>query len=1039
MSDIISLGLWIKRRRKALDLTQNELAQRVGCSLETIRKIEGDARRPSREIATLLADTLELAADERSSFIKVARAEMGADRLAPPAQTVARGAFVAAVPAATSQPVQTASPVRTLPSGTVTFLFTDIAGSTRLWERHSQAMPAALARHDALLNDIVIAHGGVVFKTVGDSVLAAFAQAPDALAAALLTQRALGAEPWELPEPLQVRMALHSGGAEVRDGDYFGPALNRTTRLLAAGHGGQVLLSLTTEQLVREQLPPDVALRDLGTHRLKDLSLPEQIFQLLAPDLLATFPALNTLDARRTNLPAQPTPLIGREQDVAAIAALLRRNPDEARGADVRLVTLTGPGGIGKTRLSLQVAAELVEDFTDGVYVVDLAPIREPDLVTSAIAATLGVRESGGQPLLDCLKDELRDKRMLLLLDNFEHLLAAATLVAELLATAAQLKVLATSREVLHLRGEQEVMVPPLALPDLTHMPPLGQLSQYAAVALFIQRVQASQSSFQVTNATAPAVAEICYRLDGLPLAIELAAARVKLFPPQALLARLDERLSFLTGGARDLPERQQTMRNTIDWSYHLLGDGEQTLFARLGVFVGGCTLDAAEVVCNRDDGLPIEVVDGIAALVDQSLVRQVEAPDGGTRFMMLETIHEYALERLEASGEAEIIRRRQAEYYLTLAEQAEPQLYGPEQQLWLNRLEQEHDNIRAVIRWSATTGDTAIGLRIAGALSLFWEIHGYLNEGRTWLGTLLSRSAAMEPTAARAKALNAAGDLALNVYDIASARLLFEESLAIRQALGDTNSRAYALKGLGEVARLQGNSTQAEAFFQESLPLFRELGDAVSMAWVLIGLGNLALNQGDIVAAQAYHQESLAIHRASGDKRSMSAALNGLGEVARSQGDDQQAAMYYNESLNIAQELSHKSGMAIALQNLAHVAQHQGDAAQAVAGFRAGLALAQELGLKDLIAACFAGLAGVAAAEGQSERAVQLFGASEALLDGIGATLEPADQADYDRSVAMTRAQLDESAFAAAWAAGRAMALEQAMTLALSLPKAQV
>jgi class 3 adenylate cyclase len=439
-----SFGYWVRRQRKALDLTQAELARRVGCAEGTIRMIEADARRPSRQIAVRLAEQLAIAPADHGAFIGAARSELSVDRLAPPVQHVSH----APVPIA-----------RDLPGGTVTFLFTDIEASTQLWEHEPQAMPAALARHDAILRQQIAAHGGVIVKMRGDGVHAAFARATDAVRAALEAQRTLRTADWGMARPLRVRMALHTGVSEERDGDYFGPALNRAARLLSAGHGGQTLLSLAMAELVRDQLPIDAELRDLGTHRLKDLSLPEQIFQLLAPDLPATFPALNTLDPHRTNLPAQPTSLIGREHEVVAVATLLR-------GTDVRLLTLTGPGGVGKTRLSLQVAAELIEDFTDGVYFVDLAPIRDASLVITAIATTLGMQESGAQPLLERLKNYLHDKRMLLLLDNFEHLLDAAPLVAALLAATSQLKVLATSRERLRLRGEQEVAVLPLALPD---------------------------------------------------------------------------------------------------------------------------------------------------------------------------------------------------------------------------------------------------------------------------------------------------------------------------------------------------------------------------------------------------------------------------------------------------------------------------------------------------------------------------------------------------------------------------------------------
>jgi predicted ATPase len=526
-------------------------------------------------------------------------------------------------------------------------------------------------------------------------------------------------------------MALHTGAAEERDGDYFGPPLNRLARLLSAAHGGQTLLSLSAQELVRDLLPVDVELRDLGEHRLKDLARPERVFELLTPELPAGFPPLRTLESRPNNLPMQPTPLVGREREVEDIRGRLL-------AAEVRLLTLTGPGGTGKTRLALQAAADLLDEFEDGVYFVALATLTDPALVASTVAQALDVRESGDQTLIESMKDYLSGKRLLLVVDNFEQVLTAAPLVGELLS-APHFKVLVTSRIPLGVYGEHEYAVPPLSVPDPKRLPGLETLSHYEAVRLFIERARAAKADFAVTDENAPAVAEICARLDGLPLAIELAAARVKLLPPSAMLGRLGRRLKLLTGGARNLPERQRTLRGAIEWSHTLLDEGEKTLFYRMAVFSGGRTFEAVEAVCDAEGDLPVDALEGVSSLLDKSLLRQEEGPEGEPRFVMLETIHEFAREKLQESGESEVVGRAHTEYFLALAEEAELELVGPDQVSWMDRLEAEHDNLRAALSRSPEAGDSGSALRIGAAVWHFWVVRGHFSEGRRWLAAGLS------------------------------------------------------------------------------------------------------------------------------------------------------------------------------------------------------------------------------------------------------------------------------------------------------------
>lgn len=770
------------------------------------------------------------------------------------------------------------------------------------------------------------------------------------------------------------------------------------------------------------------------------------------------------------NLPIQATPFIERGKEIARAGALLTR-------PEVRLLTLTGPGGTGKTRLGLQLAANVLGRFEDGAYFVPLAPISDPDLLAPTIARTLGVKEVGDQPLVESLKTYLRDKHMLLVLDNFEQLIKAAPILSELLAACPYLKLLITSRSAVHIYGQHEFPVPPMSLPprrapraegDHTPQMPLEQLSQYEAVRLFVERAVAVKPDFAVTNDNAPAVAEICHRLDGLPLAIELAATRIKILPPQAMLVRLQSRLKLLTGGGLDLPARQQTLRGAIEWSYDLLAPEEQTLFRRLAVFVGGCTLHAAEEVCNLDT----DILDVIHSLVDKSLIRQEEA-DSEPRFWMLETIHEYALEKLAEHDETAALKNRHAQYFLTMVEEIEPKLRGPEQFTWLTHLEKEHDNIRAALHRFVENGDAESGLRVTGALNRFWYVRGHITEGRRYTDEALATPGAAAGMAARGKALHNAGflaslqgdleparhfleesleirrklgdrhgiassvnELGSTAYrrgDYPTARANFEESLAIRRTLDDKRAIAVPLNNLGVLAVEQGDYARARELYEEGLRIFRDLGDKHSVASLLHNLGIVVAQEGDFATARALYEESLVLRREFGDKYGIAHVLHDLGIAAQQRGENAEARALYEESLALRRDIGDKLGIGWSLVHLADVARHEGEYAYATTLLRESIALFDESGDKRGIAACLASIGSVAAAQAQPVQAARLLGASEGLFRAIGAVMSPIHRPGYDRDVAALRATLGEARFTAIWTEGQGIRPEVLAAYALA------
>ncbi len=962
---------------------------------------------------------------------------------------------------------------RILPTGTITLLFVDIENAMELLQDLNQDRYAGvLADYQRILRSTFQAHSGHEVDFEGESFFIVFVHASDAVLATVDAQRAFARHPWPDGVALRVRMALHTGEPQRISEGYIGLDLHHTARIMSAGHGGQILLSQTTHGLVEHTLPDGVSVRDLGKHRLKDLQHPSHLFQLVIADLPADFPPLKSLDTHNHNLPIQPTSLIGRQREIANICQLLRRQ-------DVRLVTLTGPGGTGKTRLALQVAAELSEFFTDGVFFVDLAPLSNPDLVVPTIAQTLGIREVGGVAYLQRLKEELRQKQMLLLLDNFEQLLDAALDVVELCSTCPRLKILVTSRQALHVRVEQECIVLPLNLPDPKNLPTPVALAQYESVALFIDRAQAVKHDFQLTAANALAIAEVCNRLDGLPLAIELAAARSKVFSPQVLLARLHQRLEVLTQGPRDVHERQRTLRNTLTWSYQLLDADEQKLFRRLSVFAGGFTYSAAEALCAAlgvQDGQE-GVVEGLTSLIEKSLLQGPVQDDEDSRLGMLETIREYACECLEKSGELQQARRAHAELYLGLAEEADPQYGGVPQPRESERLDREYDNLRAVMGWSLQQDGNVhaleLALRLGCALSWFWQAKGYLSEEWKFMELALTRSEGVA-TELQAKAFGTAASLIGRLGDLDRAEMCLEKSLSLLRELGDTDSIAERLRVLGYVAQQKGDFERTHALYDESLALFRTTNNQEGIYKLLHNMAFLAQCEGDYEKASGLFREKLARARARGDlwdicdtiynvaqvlfvgqfnppfgeihsllnegislATGLGYTLRGvdikalLGWVSLLEGDMVTARLLLDECLLFYRKSGRRPFVGLYLPVVARIQMLQGDYVTAYSLFEEALVIGREVGDIEIISPCLLGMAELAIVQKHYAQAVRILGANEKQRETAARrSMPPIDRVSYEHSLTAVHAVFEEETFVSLWVEGRAMSLDDVLAV---------
>jgi len=916
-----------------------------------------------------------------------------------------------------------------LPSGTVTFLFTDIEGSTRLWEKFPEGMKAALAKHDSILKESVESNNGQIIKTTGDGIHAVFSTAINAIQASLSAQLAFQTS--ELiknsENSIHVRMGLHTGEAELRDGDYFGQTLNRAARIMGVAYGEQILLSETTLHIAQEHLPADISVLNLGGHQLKGLIKPERIFQISTLDLRQEFPPLRSQSHATNNLPTQLTSFIGRERELAEAASRLE---------DARLLTLIGPGGTGKTRLSIQLGSKLLPNFDDGVWLVEFAPIADPSLIIQTISSTFEIGEVPGISLKTALHDFLREKKLLIILDNCEHLVETSAKVAdELLHIAPNIKIIASSREALGINGETVYRVPSLSLPeqdDITKEAAMGCES----VQLFVERASAANRKFHLTDENASSVAQICSRLDGIPLAIELAASRITVFSPEQIAKRLDDRFKLLTGGSRTALPRQQTLRALIDWSYDLLSDDERALLRRLSVFAGGWTFEAVEIICDN-----LDVFEHLPQLVNKSLV-VVDNVGEKPRYFLLETIRQYARDKLLENGEGEGTRNRHLAYYLELAETGEPELRKTENELeWINRLETEYDNIRVAIEWGLSN-DPMAAARMIISLTIFLIITTFASEGHRWGTAALKQLELLvkngqfstdEYIAYKARLLASMSTMSFSMGDTKRSGIEAEEAIPMLRSIDEKWFMAVAMTFLTAASLQTGNMDMAITTSKEMQNLAEELDDPYIWGLV-IGVAStieVYVNK-DFEKANAIREKAEQIMKAHGSHWTYGITMYSSGSFYILQKQFDKAREKLNIAMQTMQEIGSKRNVIMIKSDLAHILRYEENYPQAIPAYQETILEWKRIGHRAAVAHQLECLAFIAKALEQVEKAIMLLGAAEALRQRIEIDMNPLEREEYEKEIADLKLNMDESEFASLWVEGRSMTMIEAIELAL-------